>query len=81
MKYITRITSVTISPENEPTYSEQATHVAIEDEAAGEYVTIEQMNGSSEIGKVRIDPEEWQAIACAVSDMIAEIKKHQTNQP
>lgn len=75
MKYITRVTRLTIAPEKEPIFSEMATHVEIEDEAAGEYISISQDNGSTENGKIRIDSDEWPAIELAVESLIRELRK------
>lgn len=42
MKYISRIKSIIIAPVGEPIFSERATEVSIEDEAAGEFIKIRQ---------------------------------------
>jgi hypothetical protein len=76
MKYKTRITKLTVMPENDPIWSEMATHIQIEDEAAGEYLTIQQCYDHSKDGTIRIDPAEWPAIQAAVNRMIEEIEKH-----
>ena len=41
-EYETRVTSWTVAPKGEPTFSEMATVVSIDDEAAGEYVVVSQ---------------------------------------
>lgn len=71
MKLTTRITQVFVLPEGQPLYSEGATQISITDEAAGEFVTIDQ-TGTSDFGKIAIDPEEWPAIREAVNKMISE---------
>ena len=68
MEYETRVTKLTITPKGEPIFAEMATDVYIEDEAAGEFVIIEQH--SEGYGKVAIDPEEWPTIRDAVEKMI-----------
>ena len=69
MEYETRVTKLTITPKGEPIFAEMATNVYIEDEAAGEFVIIEQH--SEGYGKVAIDLNEWPTIRKAVEKMIA----------
>lgn len=57
-KYEARPTSWTVGPENEPSFSEMTTVVKIDDEGAGEFVTIEQ-HGRSDLGKISVDVAEW----------------------
>lgn len=75
-KYITRITRLSILPENEPIFSEQCTHITIADEAAGEYLEITQQSNSADIKEqtVMITPDEWPAIKSAVDQMMVELK-------
>lgn len=70
MKYTIRPVAWVVAPEGEPVFSEDATTIAIEDDAAGEFITIRQ-----EEGEIRIDPEEWQVISTAVERAISEIKR------
>lgn len=64
-----RVTRLVVSPSFEPIFSEMATTVTIEDEAAGEFVEVEQ-NGGPGIGKIQISPEEWPALRAAINRMI-----------
>lgn len=57
-EYETRTMSLIVLPKGDETFSELATHVRIADQAAGEYVEVEQ-NGRNDIGKIAINPEEW----------------------
>lgn len=66
----TIISSLIVKPKNEPIFSEMATKVSIDDEAAGLFVVIEQ-HGCNDIGKIAVNPEEWPAIRAAVDRMIA----------
>jgi len=50
-KYETRITRLSVIPREEPIFSEQATHIAIEDEAAGEFVKVSQEGGHTDVAK------------------------------
>lgn len=71
MKYTTKITSVTVVPEGEPIYSEQATRITVTDESGGEFLWVEQ-SCRTDVGKVSISPEEWPAIRDAIDSMIAQ---------
>lgn len=51
-----------------------ATTVEIIDEAAGEFVVVEQ-HGRTGIGKIMINPEEWPAIRRAIDRMIRECRE------
>ncbi len=73
MKMTTRTTQVFVLPEGQPLYAESATKIEITDEAAGEFVTIDQ-SGTSDFGKIAINPEEWPAIREVVDKMIAECR-------
>ena len=66
--FISRVTSMTILPENEAIYSEQATVISIEDEGGGEFLTIEQSTDSTH-GKITIGIEEWEILRNAIEIM------------
>lgn len=65
-------TRLTVVPEGEPIFSELATHIEMQDEAAGPFVELVQVGKIGEAGRnaVRIDAEEWPAIRGAVDQMI-----------
>lgn len=68
-EYTTRVLSVVVLPEGEPIFSEVATTVRIEDDAAGEYVVVEQnLDG---LDKIAINPDEWCQLRAAIDDMVA----------
>ena len=46
---------------------------SIEDDAGGEFVTVEQP-GLADAGKIRIDPTEWTALRAAIDRMIGECR-------
>lgn len=69
----TRITRLVVAPEGATTFDERATTVEIEDEAAGEFVTVHQVNDDKD-AKVAIDPAEWPALREAIDRMIAECR-------
>ena len=74
MNYTVRVTRLTILPENDPIFSEMATHVEIEDEAAGEFIVVRQIHDSIEKGEVGFDAEQWPHIKSAIETLIEGIK-------
>lgn len=72
-QYITRTTQITVMPKDEATYSELSTTVTIEDEASGEFVTVEQ-HGRTDLGKIAINPEEWPMLRAAINRMVKECR-------
>lgn len=71
--YETRITSLVIAPKTEPIFSECATHVRIIDEAAGEFIEIDQ-SSTNNLGKIHITPEEWPVLRGAIDKMIQDCR-------
>lgn len=75
MNYETRVTAMVVAPKGEPIYSEQATTVQIDDEAAGEFVVVSQEGGRApEKGKISINPEEWPALRKAIDRLVKECR-------
>ena len=70
---ITRVTKLTITPDGEPLFSNQATDVLIDDEAAGEFVVVEQR--ADGMGKIAIDPDEWPTLRAAINRMVKGCQK------
>ena len=68
-EYERRVIAVIVAPYNEPTYSDQATTVAIADESGGEYIEVSQRRADA--GMIAINPEEWPRLRKAIDDMIA----------
>jgi hypothetical protein len=64
-----RITKLAVGPAGEQLFSEMVTTVEIVDEAAGEFVEVEQHGGHG-IGKIQINPEEWPALRSAINRMV-----------
>lgn len=78
-KYETRVTRVTVLPEGEPVFSERATHIEIEDEAAGEFVKVSQEGGNVDSEKFVLfgDRAEWNAIKSAAETMFNDIENRE----
>jgi len=78
----TRATRLTVLPEGDPIFSEMATHIELDDEAAGEYVTITQDRATPRYkdgiknanNAISITPEEWPVIKAAIDQLIEDIK-------
>jgi len=70
IEYKTRITRLTVNKPNEPIFSELATHIQIEDEAAGEFISIRQYSDLLKVGGVNITAEEWPHIKAAIEQLL-----------
>ena len=68
-KYEARPMSWQVGPDNEPSLSEMMTLVKIDDEGAGEFVTIEQ-HGRSDLGKISVDVAEWPTLKATIDAAI-----------
>ena len=71
----TRVVKVMIAPKSERIFSEMATFVEIDDEAAGEFVKVSQpiTDRSAEFA-VFINKDEWPHIRDAIDKMIKECR-------
>jgi hypothetical protein len=74
MKYETRVTKLTVAPEKEPLFSEQATHIEITDEAAGEFVKVTQCSADPQAGEVLITSEEWPSVRDAIERLLKDCR-------
>lgn len=77
MSYQTRTTRLTVAPVGEPIFSEQATHIEIDDESAGEFICVRQEGGSTTRTGILINPEEWPALRDAIETLLKEIRDHE----
>ena len=69
-EYETRITRLTVNRLKEPIFSDLATHIEIEDEAAGEFILIRQQADNAKAGVVNITAEEWPHIKAAIEQLL-----------
>ena len=76
---IVRTTRVSVLPKGEPLFSEQCTHLTIVDEAAGEFLEIEQQSGHGDVKPqtIGIAPSEWPTLKAAIESMMEGITNHQ----
>lgn len=72
-EYESRVIKVIVLPKNQPIFTELATTIEIDDEAAGEYVRICQQH-RDEKGAVCFDRGEWESIKIEVDRMIGECR-------
>lgn len=57
-------------PGDSPVYGEAATHVLLDDEAAGPFILLRQAHDGIKPGEVRLDPEELDAVYDAAKRLI-----------
>ena len=69
MSYNIFVKSLIVLPEGEPIFSEMATTIDIEDEAAGPFVVIRQ-EGRDGAQKINIDQTEWPFIKDAIEKQL-----------
>jgi hypothetical protein len=75
MKYKSTIIRIAIHPENvNPVYGEGVTHVHIQDEAAGPFITLSQV-GDEKFECVRIDLDELELITAEAKKLIGQFPK------
>ena len=76
MSFIQRFTRISVVPEGEPIYSERATEIEIQDEAAGEFLVVRQVNDrNKDAAEIIIEPDNWPAIRGAIELLLASLRK------
>lgn len=77
-KHDVRVLELIVMPKGQPTFSEMATRIAIDDEAGGEYVKLTQYGGRTDLSKfIAIDPDEWPKLRECIDYMISECRTEQ----
>jgi hypothetical protein len=80
--HIVRVTRLSVLPPNDPLFSNQCTDLSIVDEAAGEFLKIEQQNDDpAHQSAFLLTTEEWPAIKQAIETLLSEIQQHQVTPP
>lgn len=69
MEYEVRHIALVVAPVGEPIFSEQATTIRIDDEAAGEFLVVSQSSDTGPDNCIRIDPDEWPVLRDAIDRM------------
>ena len=73
--YDVRVLAIGLIPKGEPVFSERATRIEIEDEAAGEFVKVTQEGGHTEVAKwITIEPSEWPKLRESIEYMIGQCR-------
>lgn len=79
-RIVSRPTKWIVIREGQPIFAENAIEVSIEDEAAGEFVVIEQdMNGKD--NKIAIDPSEWPMLRNVIDRAFRDINRDEEAKP
>ena len=71
MSYEMIYSRITVKPKKEPIFSEMATHVELEDDAAGCFVQLRQETDAGTM-VIKIDTQEWATIKLAIEELIDE---------
>jgi hypothetical protein len=75
---IVRVTRLSVLPPGESLFSNQCTHLSIVDDAAGEFLKIEQHHDDpAHQGAFLLTTEEWPSIKQAIETLLAIIDVHQ----
>jgi hypothetical protein len=69
-EYETRVTRLTVNVVGDPIFSEQATHIELIDNAAGEHVRVTQDTDDAKAGRIHIAAEEWPHIKAAIEQLL-----------
>lgn len=69
-KYEMIVSALMVLPKGEPIFSEQATTVSLQDEAAGLFVEVTQQDGRPDRKGIAIMEEEWPMIRQAINEMM-----------
>ena len=72
--YDIRITQIVVTPKGQPTYSEMATTIEIDDEALGEFVTLKQNVRNSTKLQISIEPNELNALQQSIEFMVRQCR-------
>jgi hypothetical protein len=72
MKYTQTIKSIMVYPEGEPWFHELATEVSLEDEGGGYYIVLTQSPDAPELGQVRLDSNELDAVYSAAKQLLTQ---------
>lgn len=80
-KHEIRVLKVVVAPAGEPIFSEMATAVEIDDEAAGEFVRVTKEGGGTELKRsIAIADDEWPALRAAIDFMIGQCRPEQDDE-
>ena len=72
----TRTLSLIVANDGKQVFDGSATIISIEDDAAGEYVKVHQLNEDCEPGTIKIDPDEWPTLRKAINKMFKNCREY-----
>lgn len=72
-EYEIRTTELTVISKGDPIYDQSAIRISISDDAAGEFITLRQVNDVTD-GEIRISPGKWPTLREAIDRMIGECR-------
>ena len=70
-----RPTQWTVTPTGKPIFDERAMTLKIEDEAAGEFLVLENCGDCGDGKGFRFDPEEWPALRALIDEAVKGVRK------
>jgi hypothetical protein len=70
MKYVQTIKTIMVHPQGEPLFHELTTEVSLEDEGGGYYLLLTQCPDNPELGQLRLDTEELDAVYAAAKQLL-----------
>ena len=73
-KHEVRVTRLTVLKTGKPIFDESATHIEIDDEAAGEFICVRQ-NDINLTNMLRFNPDEWPVLRDAIEFMVKEARE------
>jgi predicted lysophospholipase L1 biosynthesis ABC-type transport system permease subunit len=74
-EFESRVLKVGLMQPGQSIFSENVYTVEIDDEAAGEYVVVRQVNHDGPEERLSIDPRHWPALRAEIDRMVAECRK------
>ena len=74
MEYETRTLKISVGFKGNPIFDEHVTDIEIDDEAAGEFVSVIQ-----DENKIWIDPSQWPILREAIDRMVKECREYGNN--
>lgn len=70
-----RPTQWTITPKGEPIFDERAITLKIEDEAAGEFLILENCGDCGKETGFRFDADDWPTLRALIDEAVKEVKR------
>ena len=71
-----RIASLVVCRKGKQLFDEGTTKISLEDDAAGEYIVLQQFADSLENGQMKLDPDEWPVVRKAIDRMVKSCRSY-----